>query len=92
MHAGFLLFRDGARVPRGKSWGNLRSCPRSPIATVHTGSAVAGELLDRVADDYEELDRYAFLAVRWAWGFYLRWRAEREAEMRRRVPRGGRHR
>lgn len=52
--------------------------------------------MERVADDYEELDLYASLAVRdlyaslavrWGWGFYLRWRTSHEAEMRRAVPR-----
>ena len=47
----------------------------------HTGSAVAGEFME-FADDYEELDRHALLTVRWAWGFYLRWREKHEADMR----------
>jgi hypothetical protein len=52
----------------------------------HTGSIVAADFMERVADDYEELDRYASLAVQWGWGFYLRWRTTHEAEMRRAVP------
>ncbi len=51
-----------------------------------TGSSVAADFMERVADDYEELDRYASLAVRWGWGFYLRWRTRHEAEMRQAVP------
>lgn len=52
----------------------------------HTGSAVAADFMERVADDYEELDRYASLAALWGWGFYLRWRDVHEAEMRRAAP------
>ena len=56
---------------------------RSRVTTeYHTGSSVAADFMDRVADDCEELDSYAELAVRWAWGFYLRRRNEHEAEMR----------
>jgi hypothetical protein len=54
----------------------------------HTGSIVAADFMERVADDYEELDLYASLAVRWGWGFYLRWRTM-HAEMRA-VPQTGR--
>lgn len=57
-----------------------------------TGSAVAADFMERVADDYEELDRYASLAALWAWGFYLRWRGVHEAEMRRAAPASRRRR
>lgn len=56
----------------------------------HTGSTVAADFMERVADEYEELDRYASLAVRWGWGFYLRWRCAHEAEVRQPESRAGR--
>jgi hypothetical protein len=76
---GDLPFASSRIMPVEAGYGMSRD---RRITEFHTGSAVAGEFMERVADDYEELDRYAELAVRWAWGFYLRWRTEHEAEMR----------
>jgi hypothetical protein len=85
---------DNGDLPFASSWimpvqaGYGMSRDRR-ITEFHTGSAVAGEFMERVADEYEELDRYVSLAVRWAWGFYLRWRTEHEAEMRQGASREG---
>ena len=76
---GDLPFASSRIMPVEAAYGMSRD---RYMAEFHTGSAVAGEFMERVADDYEELDRYASLAVKWAWGFYLRWRAEHEADMR----------
>jgi hypothetical protein len=76
---GDLPFASSRIMPVEAGYGMSRD---RYMTEFHTGSAVAGEFMERVADDYEELDRYVSLAVRWAWGFYLRWRTEHEAEMR----------
>jgi hypothetical protein len=76
---GALPFASSEIMPVHAGYGMSRS---RATTEYHTGSSVAADFMDRVADDYEELDRYAELAVRWAWGFYLRWRNEHEAEMR----------
>ena len=43
------------------------------LTTYQTGSTAIGEFMLRVADDYEELDRYGRLAVEWAKGLYSRY-------------------
>jgi hypothetical protein len=84
---GDLPFASSEIMPVYGGYGMSRS---RATTQYRTGSIVAAEFMERVADDYEELDRYASLAVRWGWGFYLRWRTTHEAEMRRVVPQTGR--
>lgn len=55
---------------------------RRSTAMYYTDSAVAADFMERVADQYEELDRYASFAVRWGWGFYFRWRRMQRGEAR----------
>ncbi len=76
---GDLPFASSEIMPVRANYGMSRN-----RATVeyHTGSTVAADFMERVADDYAELDRYASLAVRWGWGFFLRWRRAHEAEIR----------
>ena len=76
---GDLPFASSEIMPVHAGYGMSRS---RTTTEYHTGSTVAADFMDRVAHDYEELDRYAELAIRWAWGFYLRWRTEHEVEMR----------
>lgn len=79
---GNLPFASSEIMPVYANYG----MSRSRATTQHyTGSIVAADFMERVADDYEELDRYASLAVQWGWGFYLRWRTKHEVEMRRAV-------
>jgi hypothetical protein len=80
---GDLPFASSEIMPVHANYGMSRS---RATTQHHTGSIVAADFMERVADDYEELDRYASLAVRWAWGFYLRWRTEHQAEMQRALP------
>lgn len=54
--------RDG-RMARNRS-----------LTEYQTGSAAIGEFMLRVADDYDEVDRYGALAVQWAESLYLRHR------------------
>lgn len=84
---GDLPFASSEIMPVHANYGMSRS---RATAEYHTGSTVAADFMERVADEYEELDRYASLAVRWGWGFYLRWRRVHEAEVRQREPRAGR--
>lgn len=81
---GDLPFASSEIMPVHADYGMSRS---RATTQYHTGSIVAADFMERVAGDYEELDRYASLAVRWAWGLYLRWRTEHQAEMRRAAPR-----
>ncbi|MGH2854555.1 MAG: hypothetical protein ACRDLF_10260 [Solirubrobacteraceae bacterium] len=81
---GDLPFASSEIMPVYANYGMSRS---RATTQYYTGSIAAADFMERVADDYEELDRYASLAVRWGWGFYLRWRTAHEAEMRRAVPR-----
>jgi hypothetical protein len=83
LDAGDLPFASSEIMPVYANYGMSRS---RATTQYHTGSIVAADFMERVADDYEELDRYASLAVQWGWGFYLRWRTTHEAEMRRAVP------
>ncbi len=83
---GDLPFASSEIMPVHGDYGMSRS---RATTQYHTGSIVAADFMERVADDYEELDLYASLAVRWGWGFYLRWRTVHEAEMRA-VPQTGR--
>lgn len=76
---GDLPFASSEIMPVHGDYGMSRS---GATTQSHTGSIVAADFMERVADDYEELDLYASLAVRWGWGFYLRWRTMHEAEMR----------
>jgi hypothetical protein len=76
---GDLPFASSEIMPVHGEYGMSRS---RATTQYHTGSIVAADFMKRVADDYEELDLYASLAVRWGWGFYLRWRTMHEAEMR----------
>jgi hypothetical protein len=75
---GELPFASSEIMPVYGDYGMSRS---RATTEYHTGSVVAADFMERVADDYEELDRYASLAVRWGWGFYLRWRTMHEAEV-----------
>jgi hypothetical protein len=84
---GELPFASSEIMPVYANYGMSRS---RATTEYHTGSIVAADFMERVADDYEELDRYASLAVQWGWGFYLRWRTAHEAEMRQAVPPTGR--
>jgi hypothetical protein len=84
---GDLPLASSEIMPVHANYGMSRS---RATTRYHTGSIVAADFMERVADDYEELDRYASLAVRWAWGLYLRWRTEYQAEMRRAAPRARR--
>jgi hypothetical protein len=84
---GDLPFASSEIMPVYANYGMSRS---RATTQYYTGSIVAADFMERVADDYEELDRYASLAVRWGWGFYLRWRTVHEAEMRLAVPRPAR--
>ena len=84
---GDLPFASSEIMPVYGDYGMSRS---RATTEYHTGSVVAADFMERVADDYEELDRYAALAIQWGWGFYLRWRTMHEAEMRRAVPQTGR--
>jgi hypothetical protein len=86
---GDLPFASSEIMPVHANYGMSRS---RATAEYHTGSTVAADFMERVANDYEELDRYASLVVRWGWGFYLRWRAEHEAEMRQGASRARRRR
>lgn len=81
LDSGDLPFASSEIMPVHAGHGMSRS---RATTEYHTGSAVAADFMDRVADDYEELDRYAELATRWAWGFYLRWRKAHEVEARQR--------
>jgi hypothetical protein len=72
---GMLPFASSEIMPVYASYGMTRS----RAVTAHsTGSKAVAEFMERVADRYEELDRYASLATKWAWGFYLRWRDSQE--------------
>lgn len=84
---GELPFASSEIMPVHAGYGMSR---RRATTQYRTGSTVAADFMDRVADDYEELDRYAELAIRWGWGFYLRWRRSHEAEMRQAGSRAGR--
>jgi hypothetical protein len=84
---GDLPFASSEIMPVHGDYGMSRS---RATTEYHTGSVVAADFMERVADDYEALDRYASLAVQWGWGFYLRWRTVHEAEMRQAVPQTGR--
>jgi hypothetical protein len=84
---GDLPFASSEIMPVHANYGMSRS---RATTQYHTGSTVAADFMERVADEYEELDRYASLAVRWGWGFYLRWRRAHEAEMRQPESRAGR--
>jgi hypothetical protein len=84
LNDGELPFASSEIMPVHASYGMSRS---RATTQYHTGSTVAADFMERVADDYEELDRYASLAIRWGWGFYLRWRRAHNAEMRRAMPR-----
>ncbi len=75
---GDLPFASSEIMPVHANYGMSRS---RATTQHHTGSIVAADFMERVADDYEELDRYASLVVQWAWGFYLRWRTEHQAEI-----------
>jgi hypothetical protein len=77
---GELPFASSEIMPVRAGYGMSRE---RGTTEYQTGSAVAADFMERVADDYEELDRYASLAALWGWGFYLRWRGVHEAEMRR---------
>lgn len=77
---GELPFASSEVMPVHANYGMSRS---RATAEYQTGSTVAGDFMERVADDYEELDRYASLAALWGWGFYLRWRDVHQAELRR---------
>lgn len=87
LNDGDLPFASSEIMPVHANYGMSRS---RATTQYHTGSMVAADFMERVADDYEELDRYASLAIRWAWGLYLRWRTEHQAEMRRAAPRARR--
>lgn len=76
---GDLPFASSEIMPVHANYGMSRS---RATTEHHTGSVVAADFMERVADDYEELDRYASLAMRWGWGFYVRWRRAHKAEMR----------
>jgi hypothetical protein len=77
---GELPFASSEIMPVHANYGMSRD---RGTTEYHTGSTVAADFMERVADDYEELDRYASLAALWGWGFYLRWRDVHQAEMRR---------
>lgn len=77
---GELPFASSEVMPVHANYGMSRS---RATTEYQTGSTVAGDFMERVADDYEELDRYASLAALWGWGFYLRWRDVHQAELRR---------
>ncbi|MFI4977657.1 MAG: hypothetical protein ACHQC8_03100 [Solirubrobacterales bacterium] len=87
LNDGDLPFASSEIMPVYGDYGMSRS---RATTQYRTGSTVAADFMERVADDYEELDLYASLAVRWGWGFYLRWRTTHEAEILRTVPRTGR--
>lgn len=76
---GDLPFASSEIMPVHANYGMSRS---RATTEHHTGSVVAADFMERVADGYEELDRYASLAMRWGWGFYVRWRRAHKAEMR----------
>ncbi len=76
---GDLPFASSEIMPVHGYYGMSRS---RATTQYHTGSIVAADFMERVADDDEELDLYASLAVRWGRGFYLRWRTMHEAELR----------
>lgn len=82
LDAGELPFASSEIMPVHAGHGMSRN---RGTTEYQTGSAVAADFMERVADDYEELDRYASLAALWGWGFYLRWRDRHEAEMRHAV-------
>jgi len=84
LDSGDLPFASSEIMPVYGDYGMSRS---RATTQYRTGSIVSADFMERVADDYEELDRYASLVIRWGWGFYLRWRTTHEAEMRRAVPR-----
>jgi hypothetical protein len=77
---GDLPFASSEIMPVHAGYGMSRS--RASVE-FNTGSTVTADFMERVADDYEELDRYASLALRLGWGFYRRWYRAHEAEMRR---------
>lgn len=79
---GELPFASSEIMPVHANYGMSRS---RATAEYQTGSAVAADFMERVADQYEELDRYASLAFKWGWGFYLRWRRAHQAEIRQRT-------
>jgi hypothetical protein len=76
---GELPFASSQIMPVRAGYGMSRT--RS-TTEYHTGSVVAGDFMERVADAYEELDRYASLAIRWGWSMYVRWRRAHRAEVR----------
>jgi hypothetical protein len=84
---GDLPFASSQIMPVHAPYGMSRS---RATTEYHTGSTVAADFMERVADEYEELDRYASLAAQWGWGFYLRWRRVHEAEIQQPEPRAGR--
>jgi hypothetical protein len=84
---GDLPFASSEIMPVYGDYGMSRS---RATTECHTGSVVAADFMERVADDYEELDRYASLALRWGWGFLLRWRTTHEAQTRQAVTQAGR--
>lgn len=77
---GDLPFASSEIMPVHAGYGMSRSRATTEF---HTGSTVTADFMERVADNYEELDRYASLALRLGWGFYLRWHSAHEAEIRR---------
>ncbi len=85
---GDLPFASSEIMPVHGGYGMSRN---RATTEYYSGSVVAADFMERVAADYEELDRYASLAFQWGWGFYLRWRTTHEAEMRQAVPLTGRH-
>jgi hypothetical protein len=87
LDAGDLPFASSQIMPVHAGYGMSRNRATTEF---HTGSTVAADFMERVADDYEELDRYAALALRLGWGFYLRWRRAHEAAVQRALSQSGR--
>lgn len=74
---------SSAEIMPVSSYGDMN---RDRDSTAYrTNSPAAGDFMLLVADDYEELDRLAYLGQMWAWGFYLRWRNRHQEEIRGRV-------
>jgi len=84
---GDLPFASSEIMPVFAGYGMSRS---RATTEYRTGSTVAASFMESVADEYEQLDRYASLAIQWGWGFFLRWRDKHEVEMQQAVPRTGR--
>jgi hypothetical protein len=76
---GKLPFASSEIMPVYASYGMSRS--RATTA-YQSGSDVIADFMERVADDYEEIDRYGSIAVRWAWGLYVRWQERQQHSAR----------